>query len=379
MNLEQQRAASEALLAQEADSLGALLAQLRDRISPVLIGGAQWRALLDRARDLPPTLGAFPFGFELPLHEDRPGADLGVSVVGGTRAAAFYEEQGQCQDANPTAAGIARLLHETEPEDSPLRQVVGRKMMLEYDVESAPGGTHPDPGIFLRPAERPIFGDGDSRRSQDIGVVLEAIVSAAGWRADSAEHRVIERVHRAQGRGVRIESFGVFPARERAIRLAVTGFRTSRDVVAFLESAGWSGSHSRAGAAVSRFEDRDAFVSMGVHFDVHADGLGPTLGLSFLAKERVANDPRYWVDSPRLWAPFLDSLREGGLAVPDKLSALARWSSGVETLFGAGGPYVLMRGIHHVKLVLGGDRIEQAKGYVYFLICAWPQGGQSAT
>ena len=377
MRLEDQWAATEQLLAREAESLGEILAQLRGHISPALIGGTGWERLLERARDLPATMAAFPFGFELPLHERRPGGDLGVSVVGGTPSAAYFEEQGRSQDADPSAAGIARLLEETNSDRSPLRQVVGRKMMLEYDIESVPGDARPAPGIFLRPAERPIVGDGASQRIRDIGCVLDATVAAAGWIPDPAEHRQIERVYRALTADTRIDSFGAFPSRDRAVRFAVTGFRTSRDVVAFLEQAGWSGQRSAVASTVSHFEKRGAFVNVGVHFDVRADGLGPVLGLSFLAKNRKPNDPRYWVDSPQQWTAFLDGLAEAGLADSDKLSALASWSAGVQALFCRFSTFVLMRGIHHIKLVLVGDRFEQAKGYVFFLVCSWPQGGAS--
>lgn len=375
MNLEEQCSATETLLSSEAGSLGELLELLRDRVSPALIGDPEWMRLQECARELPATIAAFPFGFELPLHERRPHADLGVSVVGGTVSATFFEKEGASKDAGSSAAGIAGLLRATEPGDSPLRQVVGRKMMLEYDIEATLGGGRADPGLFLRPAERPILGDGADQRLRDIGCVLDAIVTAAGWRPDAAEHRQVERVYRAQTPGTRIDSFGAFPSRERAIRLAVSGFRTSCEIVAFLERAGWPGQRATAASAVSRLEERGAFVGAGVHFDVHADGLGPTLGLSFLAKKREANDPRYWVDSPDQWTSFLNCLRAEGHGLGEKIAALAQWSSGAEPLFCRSGAFILMRGIHHIKLVLKGDRVEQAKGYVFFLVCSWPQGG----
>ena len=378
MRLEDQWAAAEQQLAREAESLGEILAQLRGHISPVLIEGTGWERLLERARDLPATMAAFPFGFELPLHERRPGGDLGVSVVGGTASAAYFEEQGRSEGAVPSAAGIARLLDETKSQRSLLREVVGRKLMLEYDIESAPGDERPAPGIFLRPAERPIVGDGASQRIRDIGCVLDAIVSAAGWRLDAAEHRQVERLYRAQTPDMRIDSFGVFPSRDRSVRLAVTGLQTSRDVMAFLERAAWSGERSAVASTVSHFENRGAFVNMGVHFDVHADGLGPKLGLSFLAKNRKPNDPRYWVDSPRQWTAFLNGLGDAGLGDSEKLSALAGWSAGAQALFCGSGTFVLMRGIHHIKLVLTGDRFEQAKAYVFLLVCSWPEGGAPA-
>ena len=373
MSVRDQWAATEELLAREAESLGGILDRLRDRVSPVLIGNREWERLVERACDLPSTMAAYPFGFELPLHKCRPGADLGVSVFGGTGPAAFFEERGRREDADRSAFGIAWLLRETERDASPLRQVVGRNMMLEYDVESASDDARPHPGIFVRPSERPVVGDGASQRVRDIRCVLDAVTFAAGWNPAAAGRRWAERVYRAQTADTRIVSFGAFPSRERGVRLAVTGFQRSRDVVAFLERAGWQGQHSVVASVVSRFEERGDFVDLGIHFDVRAEGLGPALGLSFFAKNREPNDPHYWVDRPGQWTPFLEGLREAGLGVGEKLSAMADWPSGAEAMFCRSGMFVLLRGIHHFKIVVTEGNVEQIKGYLFMLICPLPR------
>ncbi len=370
MNFGQGLVFTQERLSREAGSLGELLARLRGRVSPVLIGDREWRHLLERAGKLPVTMAALPFGFELPLHEHRPGADLGVSVVGGTGSEAYFEDLVRSGNENPAISGIVRLLRETGRDDSHLGQVIGRKMMLEYDVWSAPGGAKPAPGVFLRPAERPIMGGGDDERIQDIRVVLAALVSAVGWNFDTAERRLTERVHLAQPADTRIDSFGAFPARKRAVRLAVTGFRSLHDIAVFLERAGWRGEAVLSTA--SSLEQRGGFENLGVHIDVRADGLGSSLGLSFIAKHRVANDPSYWLDRPDLWTSFFNGLRKEKLAVQEKLEALAAWSPGPTTLFGSSGAFVLVRGIHHVKFVLIGNRIAQVKAYLFMALTAAP-------
>ena len=370
-------AVTEEGLRREARSLGELMERLKGRISPALVGGRGWEGLVKRARGLPANLAAFPFGFELPLHDHRPVADLGVTVVGGTRAAAFYEERGRGEDADPSARGAARVLEAIGAEESPLRGIVGGNMMLEYDIGSTASGTHPEPGIFLRPAERPIVGDGTGERYRDMEVVLRAMVSASGRDFCAAEQREVERIYGALEPDTRVESFGVFPSRERAIRLAVTGFRRAHEVMAFLERAGWRGRLPVVDSTVSRFEERGAFVNLAVHFDVRAGGPGPALGLSFLAKDRRPKDPRYWVDPPRQWAAFIDGLREDRRVVAEKLSEFTGWSTGPEALFSESGTFVLLRGIHHFKLVLAGDRIAQVKGYVFLLMSFLPRAGES--
>ena len=78
-------------LAEEGGTMGDLLGHFRNRISPILIGNPEWERILECAGKLPTTMGALPFGFELPLHARRPEADFGVSLASGTRTAAFSE------------------------------------------------------------------------------------------------------------------------------------------------------------------------------------------------------------------------------------------------------------------------------------------------
>ena len=378
MDITSEWTATEQRLAREADSLAELLDGLRGRISPDLIGDREWQRLLERARELPASIAAYPFGFELPLHERRAGADLGVSVFGGTGPGAFFE-QGTGPDGTASyAAGIARLLRATAPEDAPLRRILSRKMMLEFDVDAAPQGRRPKPGIFLRPSGQPIPGGQGRRGIEDIGIVIDALVSALGWKPDPAEVRQAERIYLAMEKNTRFESLGAFPSRERKLRIAVTGFRTASSLVAYLERAGWSGSHALVAATLARLEGRGAFKSLAANFDVVADDLGPMLGLSILARDRDPNDPGYWVDGPHQWTPLIETLRNEGPVVEEKLAALAGWSRKPATLFGKTGPFLLMQGIHHVKLVLARDRFDQAKAYVFMLLSGSMPSGQTS-
>ena len=145
MNMENYWIATEERLLPEAASLGELLKSLRGRVSPALIGDREWERVVNRAGGLPVTMAAFPFGFELPLHEPRPRADFGVSVVGGSRSAAFFEERARSGEADSSTARIAGLLRESAREASPLRRVAGRKMLLEYDIEPVRAGNLPEP------------------------------------------------------------------------------------------------------------------------------------------------------------------------------------------------------------------------------------------
>ena len=366
MSITEQWINTEERLLGEADSFGDFLEQLRDRVSPTLIGDREWEKILERARDLPVTMAAFPFGFELPLHEPGPRADLGVSVIGGSRSAEYFESKGRARDADRTAAAIAGLLGETEPEDSALRRIADRKMLLEYDIGLMPRSMQPEPGIFLYPSEQTLVGDRDSQHVQDLGIVVDAVASTAGWDMSAAERRQIEQVYMAMTPDTSVRAVGAFPSRERRIRLAVTGFRKTHDVLAFLERVGWSGRHSTLASTLLPLEEREAFAHMGVHLDVNSHGLGPMTGLSFFAREGQ------WLKEARHWIPLIDGIREAQIAIPEKLSEVANWSCGSEALSGKSGTFVLVRGIHHIKFGLIGDQVKQVKAYVFLLIFAWP-------
>ena len=353
-------------LAEEAGTMGELLGRFRDEISPILIGDREWKRILECADKLPPTIGAFPFGFELPLHESRPDADFGVSLASGTRTAAFFEQRARTGEPDESANAIARLFREMDAENSILRQIVGRKLMLEYDIGSARESDHSQPGMFLRPAERPVIAGGS--QLDDVGIVIDALVSAVGWKRNDAERENVERVYLAQQGNSSMDSFGVFPSRDRAIRLAVMGFGTQREICSFLENAGWPGQILAIDSVISRFRERVNIVSMGAHIDVREEGVGPTLGLTLLVKQRISKDTRYWLDDLNDWDSFLQALGHEDLVVPEKLAALAGWASKPTTLFAKSGRYILLRGIHHIKLTITGNQLPKAKAYVYMVL-----------
>jgi len=64
--------------------------------------------------------------------------------------------------------------------------------------------------------------------------------------------------------------------------------------------------------------------------------------------------------------------------VQEKLSALAESWAGVETVFGRRGMLLVVRGIHHFKVSLVGDRFEEVKAYVFCLVFP-PLQADSAT
>ena len=353
-------------LAGEGDTMGDLLGHFRERISPVLVGDRQWQRILECAATLPITMGALPFGFELPLDDPRPEADLGASLASGTGPAAFFRERERADGTDETARAITRLFGQMDRENSPLREIVGRKLMLEYDIGSEGDVRCSRPGMFLRPGERPILGA--RGQANDVDIVVSALVSSVGWEIGDGERAHVRRAYLAQPEDTRMDSFGVFPSRSRSIRLAIMGFRSRDEICSYLEDTGWPGRISSVQSVIDRFRERADIVRTGANIDVREEGLGPTLGLTLIVKQRYTKDSRYWLDGLTDWDPFLEALRHEEIVVPEKLTALAGWVSRPTPIFGRAGRYVLLRGIHHIKLVISGRRLRKAKAYVFMVL-----------
>ena len=178
------------------------------------------------------------------------------------------------------------------------------------------------------------------------------------------------RVYLAQPVDTRLDSFGVFPSRARAIRLAVMGFRSQQEICTYLENIGWPGQLSAVESVITRFRKRADIVRTGANLDVREEGVGPTLGLTLIVKQRYTKDSRYWLDGLTDWDPFLEALSHENLVIPEKLKALAQWVTRPTTLFAKSGRFVLLRGIHHIKLVISENRLQKAKAYVFMVLSA---------
>lgn len=359
---------TEECLLKEGGSFGEMLGRLRSRVSGALIGDRQWAAILDRGRELPVTLAAFPFGFELPLHETAPRADFGVAARGGGLTAAHYQERG-----GRSIAAVARLLDAMDPEDAPIRRIADRKLLLEYDVVAGGRGAQPDPGIFLYPAPEVLIGDRSAERARDLEIVVKTLGGACGSGAESAELEQIRQVYMAMRPNTSLRAIGMFPGRGegKGFRIAATGFSGAKEISGFLKKAGWSGDCAGAASILSPFEQDEALGYAAVHLDVNAGGLGPAVGISIYARQGE------WTRDVRQWKPLLDRVKEDPLVVQEKLAALADSSCGVETLFGSGTLFTLLRGIHHIKFTLNEGRTSQIKAYVFYLLIALRGGASS--
>lgn len=362
MNIDEARAAIEEHMLAQADSVGELLEQFKSRIPSALIDGAGWDRLVERTNGLPISLATSGFGFELRLHEREPRADLGLALFEGSRSAAHFEAWSRSRPEDASTTAVVRLLREMGREGADLRRIAGTKLLLEYDIDPAHAGPFPDPGIFLYPTADALPGAGSVEEPEDLGILAETVAAASGWEPDLAERRHAERLFRARPPGAQIGGLGAFPARTRGLRLAVTDIGSTRELTSFLERTGWPGKTSAFAPFVSELEARGAFSHLAAHLDVHPGGVGPHLGVSFYAQDAQ------WVKDIGPWMGIIDGLRAPGLVVPEKLSALEESWAGMETVFARRGVLLLVRGIHHFKMVLVGDRFEEVKAYVFCLV-----------
>ena len=116
-----------------------------------------------------------------------------------------------------------------------------------------------------------------------------------------------------------------------------------------------------AATLIEDLEERDAFAYFGLDCNVGPGGVDPAIGVSCYVK-----DAR-WVKDSGPWKALLDGLGAHGLAVPEKLTALADSWCGAQTMVGDLGILLVVSGVHHIKLVLDGDRCTQAKAYVFLV------------
>ena len=355
-------------LVEEGGTMKDLLGYSKSWTPPELVDDTEWEAILAKAERLPITMGAFPFGFEFPMHTLKPEADFGVSLTSESQAAATFRHQAKHDESDILAHTVLHYLDRLDSDIVTLRDIVGRKLMLEFDIGSAHGRDLELPGFFLRPGQRPIIGE--HHQSADVFTVAEALVSSLGWQLTTGERTKLKQIYAAQPSNVRMESFGIFPSRGRSIRLAVMGFETIAAVGKFLEKTEWPGNIANVLTILRGFQRQVSLGCNGLNLDVQENQLGTSLGITATMKPRYTNEPNYWIDDPVVWTPFLDALKRENFVYTNKIKALSGWLSKPQVLYGKAGCFILLRGIHHMKIVITDAGEMKAKAYVFMILTA---------
>ncbi|MDE2739046.1 MAG: hypothetical protein OXH47_05915, partial [Paracoccaceae bacterium] len=148
------------------------------------------------------------------------------------------------------------------------------------------------------------------------------------------------------------------------------GFNSPEQVKDYLQSTDWQGDGSKVRKTIQSLQDRTQIPRYGINLNVQEDGLGQELGLTTMVKPRYTNDRRYWLDDTDLWDSFLETLRQEEYVLNDKLLALKGWISKPEMNFSKSGCFVILRGIHHIKLVISNGSVSKVKAYVFMVLIA---------
>ena len=344
-----------------AEPFGSVLRDLRPWIPRSLLDGAPWEAVRKRVGELPEEAAA-RFGLELRLGNPDPAADTFIPVAPGDEIAEHYVRRGQTAKVGSPQAALARCLVDLADPESFLRRAICG-LVLEYDIAEPPlpGGLDPAPGVFLK--LRLGSGPGGSARPAPARHLAATLARAVGREESRYERRAVERAFDALGPGAEVLHAGALPGRgPRAVRLVAQRIR-EQEIPAVLQRLGWTGPLS----AVTRIFTDLRSVSRGfrLSFDVAARGVAPRLGLEMyrVGDQRHAAEGEWTTTVRGDWLPFVARLRETGWCLPAKAEGLAAWPVLRKVWYGRR-PFLVYRGINHVKMTIEEDGAAHAKAYV---------------
>ena len=233
MNQRPEADLTELILSSNGSSLGTILEQLRNWIPARLIGTGHWECLLARAQELPASLAAFPFGFEIPMQDPRPRADLGVTITGGSRTASFFKNAQPAAHGGTYAMAVGNLIDQMEAKGSEIRKMFDQRVLLEFDIgQSTSSRTHP--GMFLYSQGQKLAGRSFPHRNCVLARTTRVLATSGHLKLNHATIRHIAQISAAVTPEACIRSIGVFPSRGNGIRIAVTGMKHADAVARFL-------------------------------------------------------------------------------------------------------------------------------------------------
>ena len=338
-------------------SFGGLLGGMRRLFPPALLGGNGLERLLAVAERLPLCVIDQPFGFEFALCDEAADADFCVISAPGSPLAAHYVRAGAAAPSGSAAAALGACLSRSARDPASFLARGDGSVILEYDVPAQGREEPPPPGIFFVPggasvdAARKLFGDP--------AAAVAALRAAAGWRADPAELRQVERAYEVLSDAGLVVQAGVLPGRpQRAVRFVVHRVDTA-GLPRLLDRLRWPGP---ADAVLSVTAATNGLTPPGavLSLDVSAGGVSPRLGL-----ELFRPVPRPPIDSTG-WHPMIERLTDRRWCVPAKAEGLRAWPR-TERLLGPRGAYRVYQYINHVKAVVERGRIV-AKAYAAMVV-----------
>ena len=336
-------------MTEEYSSFGSLLEDLRSLFPAALLGDSGWERLQPLTNRLPVCAADSRFGFEFHLTDPNPTADFFVIAAPHTRLAGFYRGLTEEAAAGLVGTAFTAFLDEQARRPDSFLARTGKGIILEYDLTVSPPGRHGVPGIFIVTGGR---SEADPvQLYEDPAALVAALRSVAGWEADAAESRHVERACAALADcGVYVSHAGVMPGRgERAIRLVALGV-DGANVAEGLRRVRWPGDPSGAMAILCEFAGLVA-PGCGLGITVTPEGVLPRLDLELGRKRAPDTSGResFRLDRPG-WELPIGRLEERGWCLPAKADGLREWPR-LEMVFGRDGMYQVRQIINHFKVV----------------------------
>ena len=341
------------------ETLGDILRHIQPGLGTALVDDEGLSRLMAIAGAVPAALSPF-WGLEIRLGEPAARADLLWEVRHGAGARLLLDggpaEVAALHRDSPVWRALGRFARDWL--SAPAEQSAVGNIWFEADAASAADDASAR-AMLARPC---LFWGATSARPGSDRELLAALPQLATdvFGLELPPDR-LDAAAAALPRGAEIFQMGVMGGRQGTLtRLCVRNLSIPESC-GWLRAIGWPGDIA---AAAGRLEEWAILANrIALNVDLLPDGIGPRLGVEVY-------QPFGSVD-PAPWRPLLDRLGGEGLTRSDKAAALLAFPG--EERFsqdevwrarrGVGDP-VLLRSIHHLKLVLAGDRITEAKAYL---------------
>lgn len=329
-----------------------------------LISGKNLRHIIAIASQLPGALASF-WGFECRLGEEAPQGDFllsvkaeeeGRAIVAGTHDNIKLSESLRTNPVWNLACNFSQ--HWLDP-TSPIYNKVDN-IWLEFDVNGEPPPI-PIPSLFFGCSPAQVENTGitlaKAEPESHQWVTETALKILLG---DSLSGKMKQKLWEclvALPTDAYVFQIGMMLGRKSdLIRLCVRNI-SPEDIIVYLEQIGWTGSIDFLQTTISELASFAARIDLDL--DV-GNSVLPKIGLECYLEGQPRSEPK--------WQAFLSYLVEKALCLPDKKDALMgcpRYISVSSEKLGARKWSGFVRGLHHIKIVGNGERVIEAKGYIY--------------
>ncbi|WP_299083804.1 hypothetical protein [uncultured Ruegeria sp.] len=351
-------------LAPHCQSIGDVLRLVEPRIRPELVDTTGMTRLYHVADQLPAEMAPF-WGLELRLGDPAARADILWEVAQGNGSISALA--GDHVSGRPSSSSAPVLKRSAfwdalsafalDWRDGTQWKPMLGNVWLEVDSASAEG--HQLESCL----DQPCMFWGPNRQSNGIDRALLNALPELGRRffqldIDSGQ---LAKFADALPEGATVFQMGVMGARDVVVtRLCLTNLDCDA-AIAWLDQIGWPGDLGTVETVWRKYVD--PLGEPALNIDLMPDGVGPKLGIELYAKENTF--------STRPWESALNQILSAGLARPEKISALRdlpfmehyalpTWSpDGPQVIYPA-----LSCNLHHLKLVIVGAEVTEAKAYV---------------